>query len=260
MPRLLLIVPTLLLAVSLTLLVPTWAQPGGQAPPATPAPAAEAAERANAEEVVDLEQVPNAPRDAISYALGYRMGYDLRQNAFEVQIEDFTAGLRDAVVGDGEPRISEEQLMASLMAFQQHMQAQQQERLEAFAQENRDFLEDNAQRDEVEVTASGLQYRVIEAGPADGPRPEPGQQVRVDYEGRLIDDRLFDASHLHGGPAQFSVGGVIEGWNEALQLMTPGSKWELFIPAELAYGSRGTDRIPPHATLIFEVELLEIVE
>ena len=266
MTRLLLTLPVLLLLASLTLLVPALAQgPGLNAADAEAAnlpAAAEPAttEPANDEEVVDLQQVPNAPRDAISYALGYRMGYDLREHGFELELEDFTAGVRDAIVGEGESRLTEEQLSAALIAFQQHMQAQAEQRLRARAEENRAFLTENAFRDEVNVTDSGLQYRVLEAGPDDAPNPAPGQQVRVHYQGRLIDGQVFDDSRARGMPAQFGVDQVIPGWTEALQLMSPGDKWELFIPAELAYGDRDMGRIPPHSTLIFEVEMLEIVE
>lgn len=255
MPRLLLIIPTLLLLTSLILLVPALAQSPDEAPDAN-----NATEPANDEEVVDLQQVPNAPRDAISYALGYRMGHDLREHGFELEIEDFTAGVRDAIVGDAEPRLDQDQLTAALTAFQQHMQAQAEQRMQARAEENRAFLEENAQREEVHVTDTGLQYRVIEAGPDDAPNPTPDQHVRVNYQGRLIDGQVFDDSRFHPEPTQFRVDQVIPGWTEALQLMRPGAKWEVFVPAELAYGERGTNRIPPHSTLVFEIEMLEIID
>ncbi|MEX2544249.1 MAG: FKBP-type peptidyl-prolyl cis-trans isomerase [Phycisphaeraceae bacterium] len=226
--------------------------------PATTAPDTPA--QANGHEVVDLEAIPGAPRDAISYALGYRMGNDLRQQDFELEVDDFAAGLRDALADNGQPRLTDEQMSDALLAFQQQMLARHQQRLDAFAAENRAFLEDNAERDDVHVTDTGLQYRVIEAGPDDAATPGPRAEVRVHYRGQLINDDVFADSRQEGQPAQFPVDGVIPGWTEALQRMTPGSKWELFIPAELAYGAHGRGNIPPHATLIFEIELLEIVE
>lgn len=118
------------------------------------------------------------------------------------------------------------------------------------------FLEENAQREGVTITESGLQYRVIEAG--NGPRPSLNDTVVVHYEGRLIDGTKFDSSYDRGAPATFPLANVITGWTEGLQLMPVGSKYEFVIPPELGYGARGNGPIPPNAVLIFEVELLEI--
>lgn len=119
------------------------------------------------------------------------------------------------------------------------------------------FLADNATRESVTTTPSGLQYEVLEAG--EGPKPGPGSRVTVHYEGRLTDGSVFDSSYKRNSPATFGVNQVIPGWTEALQLMPQGSKWRLFIPHEIGYGARGAGgAIPPYATLIFDVELLGI--
>ena len=119
------------------------------------------------------------------------------------------------------------------------------------------YLIDNAKHDDVQVTASGLQYTVKQAG--DGPKPGPMDTVEVHYYGTFINNKTFDSSYDRGEPTSFPVGGVIPGWTEALLLMSTGSKWELYVPPELAYGERGMPPvIPSHATLIFEIELLGI--
>ena len=120
-----------------------------------------------------------------------------------------------------------------------------------------EFLAQNAERAEVVVLPSGLQYEVLVA--ADGPNPGAASKVTTHYEGRLIDDTVFDSSIARGSPASFRLNQVIAGWTEALQLMSPGAKWRLFIPSELAYGERGAGQlIGPHATLVFDVELISI--
>ena len=121
-----------------------------------------------------------------------------------------------------------------------------------------EFLKNNKKQKDVVVTSSGLQYKVITKG--DGPIPEKSQKVKVHYEGRLLDGTVFDSSYKRGQPATFGVTQVIPGWIEALTMMPVGSKWELYIPQELAYGSRDQKSIPPFSCLIFTVELLEIVK
>ena len=124
-------------------------------------------------------------------------------------------------------------------------------------EEGQKFLEENGKRDGVVTLPSGLQYEILEKG--NGPKPEGTSRVTVHYEGRLTNDNVFDSSYKRGQPATFGVRQVISGWTEALQLMPQGSKWRLFIPSELGYGARGAGgSIPPNATLVFDVELLEI--
>ena len=121
-----------------------------------------------------------------------------------------------------------------------------------------EFLKANAKKDSVQTTASGLQYKVLVAGTGD--KPTATDRVKVNYEGRLLDGTVFDSSYKRGEPAVFGVSQVIKGWTEALQLMPVGSKWELYIPQEIAYGDREQQKIPPYSMLIFTVELIEIVK
>jgi len=133
--------------------------------------------------------------------------------------------------------------------------------MEALAAKNKAageaFLAENAKKEGVKVTKSGLQYKIIEEG--EGPSPGPSDMATVNYRGTLIDGTQFDSSYDRGQPATFPVGGVIAGWTEALQLMKPGAKWQLFIPSDLAYGERGAGKdIGPNSTLVFDVELLSV--
>jgi FKBP-type peptidyl-prolyl cis-trans isomerase FklB len=137
------------------------------------------------------------------------------------------------------------------------MQVEAQQKAEAAAAEGRAFLAENAKRDGVVVLESGLQYEVLSAG--DGAKPTREDSVRTHYHGTLIDGSVFDSSYQRGQPAEFPVGGVIAGWTEALQLMNAGSKWRLYVPSELAYGAQGVGSIPPHSTLVFDVELLDVL-
>lgn len=200
---------------------------------------------------------PEADEDHISYALGFRIGSDFASREIELDAEQFARGLGDALDGK-EPRLGEQELVAALMAFQMQMQAKQQEQLERLAEQGRAFLEQNRDAEGVQVTDSGLQYKIVE--PGEGEAPGPTDTVTVHYRGRLVDGQQFDSSYDHGEPAQFRADQVIPGWTEALQMMKPGAKWELYIPANLAYGQQGTPNgsIPPNATLIFEVELLGV--
>lgn len=141
-------------------------------------------------------------------------------------------------------------------AQQRNPQAQAQGGGEENKKEGEAFLAKNKERKGVKTTASGLQYEVLQKGK--GASPTPSDKVTVHYKGNLIDGSTFDSSYDRGQPATFSVGGVIKGWTEALQLMKIGAKWKLFIPPNLAYGERGRPSIPPNATLIFEVELISI--
>jgi len=137
------------------------------------------------------------------------------------------------------------------------MQAEAQQKAEAAAAEGRAFLVENAKREGVVVLESGLQYEVLTAG--EGAKPSREDSVRTHYHGTLIDGSVFDSSYQRGQPAEFPVGGVIAGWTEALQLMNAGSKWRLYVPSELAYGAQGVGSIPPHSTLVFDVELLDVL-
>ena len=193
----------------------------------------------------------------VSYGIGLQMGSQLaRDPSLSIELQSFSAGIEDALKG-GEPRINQAEIMAAF----QTMQAQAQAGAQAQAQVNIDagnaFLATNGQRPEVTTTASGLQYEVLTAGV--GPKPTTDKTVRVHYHGTLLDGTVFHSSVQRGEPIEFPVTGVIPGWIEALQLMPKGSKWKLFIPANLAYGNRATGKILPGSTLVFEVELIEIL-
>lgn len=193
--------------------------------------------------------------EKVSYALGLSLGNNLSESGLTSPDYDKLAqGIKD-VLEHNQPEISLQEAQSILQKFFQELQTKANEKnIEA----GKKFLAENAQRPEVKTTASGLQYEIIKEG--NGKKPTASDTVKVHYEGTLIDGTVFDSSVRRGEPATFGVTQVIAGWVEALQLMTVGSKWKLFIPSELAYGARGAGQsIAPHSTLIFEVELLDIV-
>ncbi|TLX53775.1 FKBP-type peptidyl-prolyl cis-trans isomerase [Stutzerimonas nosocomialis] len=193
----------------------------------------------------------------VSYGIGRQLGDQLRENPPPgVSLDAVIAGIRDAF-GGAASQVSPEALNASFKVIREQMQAQAQARAEAAAGEGKAFLAENAKREGVTVLPSGLQYEVIASG--DGVRPSREDSVRTHYHGTLIDGSVFDSSYQRGEPAEFPVAGVIAGWTEALQLMNAGSKWRLYVPSELAYGAQGVGSIPPHSTLVFDVELLAVL-
>lgn len=197
-------------------------------------------------------------RTQISYSIGVNIGQGLVMQglAGDIDMDAFIAGFNDIVTG--EPQLSEEQMMQALTNFQQELMDRAQAEQDAMRAESESFLVDNAQAEGVATTDSGLQYMVLESGDSSGTSPQATDSVLAHYEGRFINGEVFDSSIERGEPAQFMLNQVIPGWTEALQLMQPGDKWRLFIPSDLAYGPGGSGPIPPHATLIFDVELLEV--
>jgi FKBP-type peptidyl-prolyl cis-trans isomerase len=196
----------------------------------------------------------------LSYGVALGLGRNMSRDGMQVDVDAFAAGLSDAVSGAPQ-RITDEEIQAEMMAFQETMNAEREAQANALAEANASaaaaFLTQNGSREGVITTESGLQYEVLEAG--DGAMPGPGDSVQVHYRGTLIDGTEFDSSYARGEPVTFGVGQVISGWTEALQLMPVGSKYKLYIPSELAYGAGGAgDRIGPNSALIFEVELLDI--
>jgi len=191
----------------------------------------------------------------ISYALGMNIASNLKTSGVDtLDFEEFNKGLK--AVFEGKSTEMTNQVANQLLQeyFTMLQQKQQGDNIEA----GRSFLAENAKRETVTELESGLQYEILKEGT--GAKPKATDQVKCHYHGTLIDGTVFDSSYDRGEPAVFPVNGVIQGWVEALQMMPVGSKWKLFIPSELAYGERGAGQtIAPHETLIFDVELLEIV-
>jgi FKBP-type peptidyl-prolyl cis-trans isomerase FklB len=200
--------------------------------------------------------------EKVSYCIGHQIGNELRGGKLEISVEVLAKALAEAYEGKPQ-RMTDEQMMETMTNFQKtrraKMEAEQKEAAEKGRAEGKKFLEENAKKEGIKTTASGLQYKVLD--PGKGKTPKATDLVRVHYRGRLIDGTEFDSSYKRGEPAEFPVGGVIKGWTEALQLMKEGAKYELYIPSDLAYGENGAGRdIPPNSTLIFEVELQKVLE
>lgn len=196
----------------------------------------------------------------VGYAIGMNIGMNMKRQGLDVDPEQVAAGLTAAFNGS-ETVLTQEEMAATLTAFQQEMQQQQMAKMAKEAEANlkkaKDFLAENGKKKGVVTTESGLQYKVLASG--NGASPDDSSTVKVHYTGTLIDGTKFDSSYDRGEPVSFPVTGVIKGWTEALKLMKVGDKWQLVIPPELAYAERGAPpAIPPNSALIFEVELLEV--
>ena len=194
--------------------------------------------------------------DKVSYALGLSIGNNFQSSGIkQLQVADFVKGLED-VLGEKQPAISYEE---AKQIINDYFMKLQQERLEINKQAGAEFLEINRHKAGVVELPSGLQYEILKQGT--GAKPSASDKVKCHYHGTLINGTVFDSSVQRGEPATFGVSQVIPGWVEALQLMPVGSKWRLFIPSNLAYGEHGAgDVIEPNSTLIFDVELLDIVK
>ena len=207
------------------------------------------------------EQTPvQSEQHKISYSLGYNIGQDFSQKKLDIDPDMLMRGMNDALSGST-TALSEDEMRQAMMDLQKKMMAKQQQQMQQLAETNEQagkaFLAENRQKEGVKTTMSGLQYKVISKGT--GKKPGPNDKVTVHYRGRLLDGTEFDSSFKRNKPATFPVGGVIPGWTEGLQLMKEGAKWQLFIPAKLAYGEKGAGpMIGPNATLIFDVELISI--
>jgi len=202
----------------------------------------------------------DTPKSRISYTIGANIAKDFKAQQIDVDADVLVQGLKDGLA-DKELRLTDEEMAAEIQNFQKEMQAKMVAEMEALAASNKAageaFLAENAKKEGVTVTASGLQYKIIEEGSGDSPGPD--DVATVNYRGTLVDGTQFDSSYDRGQPATFPVGGVIAGWTEALQLMKPGAKWQIFIPSDLAYGERGAGKdIGPNSTLVFDVELISV--
>ncbi len=202
------------------------------------------------------------PKDKFSYALGMEIGDGFRKQALDLDPESLAKGLADAFSG-GKTLLTEDEMRAVLTSAQEEYKKKQvalrAEKAQTALKEGEAFLAANKSKEGVVTLPSGLQYKILKAGT--GEKPEIDEKVVCNYRGTLLDGTEFDSSAKHDGPATFPLKGVIKGWTEALLLMPLGSKWQLFVPPQLAYGEKGYGQvIPPNSTLIFEVELLAIKE
>jgi len=203
----------------------------------------------------------DTPEKRLSYGIALRMGQRMQSDGMSLDVDAYAQGIRDAFEA-AEAKLTDEEINAEMMAFQERLQAEAQAAQEAAATANIEagaaFLVENANRDGVTVTESGLQYEVVE--PGEGAKPSLEDTVEVHYRGTLLDGTEFDSSYSRGQTVSFGVTQVIPGWTEALQLMSVGAKYKLYIPSDLAYGPAGAGQaIGPNATLIFDVELVSIV-
>lgn len=203
-------------------------------------------------------------QDSISYSFGYLQGSQLANEGItDLDLNNFIAGLETGLSEQGS-EINDAEMRTIIQAYLQQKQVEQMQQMEAESEVNREeanqFLEENAENEDITVTDSGLQYRVLEEGSGESPGPE--DEVEVHYRGTLLDGEEFDSSYSRNETATFPLNRVIPGWTEGLQLMTEGSKYEFFIPSDLAYGSNPPPGsiIPPGAVLVFEVELIDIKE
>jgi FKBP-type peptidyl-prolyl cis-trans isomerase FklB len=195
----------------------------------------------------------------VSYSFGLVLGKRMHNDLPNLNVDVFMQGVKDAIESKA-PLLTDEQVGEVLAKFQRDMQQQQMEKIQKLGEENKktgaDFLAKNKNKEGVVTLESGLQYKILTEGK--GPQPSGADVVKVHYTGSLINGEVFDSSIERGEPVTFPLNGVIAGWTEALQLMPTGSKWQLYIPSDLAYGANGNRSIGPNETLLFDVELISI--
>ena len=195
-------------------------------------------------------------KDKLSYIFGVQVGQGLLAEGIELEMDAFTAGIQDMLAGN-ESQIGQATAEKLVSAYQEKKQLEIAEISAKKQNESSTFLANNAKNDGFVVTASGLQYKIVEKG--EGKSPTSEDKVIAHYTGKLLDGTVFDSSHDRGEPATFPVSGVIKGWQEALPMMKEGGKWQIVVPANLAYGDRGVGNlIGPNETLIFDIELVSI--
>jgi FKBP-type peptidyl-prolyl cis-trans isomerase FklB len=193
-------------------------------------------------------------RDKVSYSIGMNIGFNLSKQKVDINPDILAAGIKDSIAG--KPQLTQDQVKDVMAQFEKDMEQKQKQAGEKNKADGAKFLEENKKTPGVKTPASGLQYKVEKDGT--GTQPKATDMVTVNYRGTLIDGTEFDSSYKRGQPATFPVNGVIKGWTEALQLMKVGSKYQLWIPSNLAYGERSVSpELGPNATLIFEVELMD---
>ena len=235
----------------------------------TTPPPAQTAQQATQQQAITppkpTEQKEPEPKPAfetekakLSYTLGVSVGNSLKQQGFDVDLDIFKQGVAD-ILADKELALTNEEMSKVMIATQEHQMKERQERMQKTLEEGEAFLEENKKKPGVVTLPSGLQYKIIR--PGTGAVPVATDKVRTHYRGTLINGEEFDSSFTRGAPAEFGVMQIIPGWQEALQIMKVGAKWELYIPAALGYGEREpSPKIPANSALIFELELLDILK
>ncbi len=194
-------------------------------------------------------------KDKVSYSIGMNIGFNLSRQKVDINSDILAAGIKDAIAG--KPQLTPDQVKDIMAQFEKDMEQKQKQAGEKNKTDGAKFLDENKKKPGVKTTASGLEYKAIKEGT--GAQPKGSDTVTVNYRGTLIDGTEFDSSYKRGQPATFPLNGVIKGWTEALQLMKVGSKYQVVVPSNLAYGERSVSpEIGPNATLIFEVELLDV--
>jgi FKBP-type peptidyl-prolyl cis-trans isomerase len=232
-----------------------------QAPPQQ-APSRPAAPGTRPAATAPAQQGTATFQQQVSYALGRNFAANLKGNEIECDLQYLIAGITDAL-RNAQPRWTDEQLQPVMQQFSRQMEQKMGAKFERLATQNQQeaakFLTENAKREGVQTTTSGLQFRVVKQGT--GPSPTINDRVRCHYRGTLLNGTEFDSSANQGGPAEFSVAEVIPGWTEALQKMRVGDKWQLFVPPDLAYGMNPhpSSGLEPNSLLVFDIELLEVL-
>jgi FKBP-type peptidyl-prolyl cis-trans isomerase FklB len=227
---------------------------------ATPAASAAAKPRTGTTARSATPLVLKTDKDKASYAIGLSIGKSMKKDSVEVDTSILARGVRDGMTG-AKPLLTDAEANGAMTVLQGNLRKKQEAMMAVLAESNKRegdaFLAANKSQDGVTTLPDGLQYKILRAG--DGPKPSASDSVVCNYRGMLLNNKEFDSSYKRGQPATFPVGGVIKGWTEALQLMPVGSKWQLFVPPDLAYGPKGAGAdIGPNSTLIFEVELISI--
>lgn len=205
-------------------------------------------------------QLPQTQKEKESYSIGYQVGTSMKYDGIAVDYDNLLQGLRDAIDGK-EPVLQRDDMKRLILDLKKKARETAMRKFQELtvrnAEESAKFLEQNGKKEGVKTTESGLQYRVMKAG--NGAAPGPEDSVRVHYRGMFTDGKEFDSSYSKGEPQTVQTDGVIKGWTEALQMMQAGSKWQIFVPPQLAYGRSGLGQtIPPNKVLVFEIELLSV--
>lgn len=213
-----------------------------------------------ASQVYAQKAVLKSQKEKVSYIIGIGIGKNFKQQGTEIDPDALAKGVRDALAG-AKPILTEEEINETMATYKKEMAAKQKELFDRVGEKNKKegeaFLAENKKKPGVKTLPSGLQYRIIQSGK--GKKPTLNDTVTVHYKGTLINGKEFDNSHSRGQPASFPLSSAISGWKEALQMMEVGSKWEVFVPSQFAYGERGGgSTIEPNSTLVFEIELLAI--